>query len=87
MTDHFENFETGLTSPVENSLAVTPNDGTDLSTTTRALWVGVAGDINIDTKGGGTVTLKNVAAGSLLPFRVSRVWATGTTATDIVALW
>ena len=51
------------------------------------LYVGVAGDIKVKMAGGNDVVFKTVAAGSFLPINVIRVFRTGTTATDIVALW
>lgn len=73
--------------PAYNALEVTPNDAVDLANTTRALYVGVAGDVKVDMYGSGTVTFVGVSAGSLLPVRVDRVYSTGTTAASIVALW
>lgn len=87
MADPFADRATGLDSPARNAAAVTPNDSTDLTTTARALWVGGAGDVSVITAGGDTVTLEGAAAGGIIPVCVSRVRATGTTATDIVALW
>lgn len=66
--------------------AVTPSDTVDLTFTARALWVGGAGDVKVNTANGDTITLVGVAAGSLLPVAVKRVFATLTTATSIVAL-
>lgn len=86
-TDNDSSARPGLIGPCENVAIVTPSDGSDLSNTTRALFVGGAGDVKVTTKGGQTVTLAGVAAGSVLPLRVERVWATGTTATNIAALW
>lgn len=51
------------------------------------LYVGVGGDIKVTTSGGSTLTFKNVQDGTFMPISVQRVWATDTTATDIVALW
>jgi len=51
------------------------------------LYVGGAGDIKVKMAGGNTVTFKTVAAGSFFPINVIQVFRTGTTATDIVALW
>ena len=87
MTDvwaHLRNEEWG---PAHHAVAVTPNDGADLTDTTRALYVGAAGDVKVDMYGSGTVTFVGVTAGSVLPVRVDRVYSTGTTATSIVALW
>lgn len=70
-----------------NAVAVTPSDSVDLTYDTRALYVGGTGDISVITENGQTVTLVGVPAGSFLPISVSRVRATGTTATNIVAFW
>jgi hypothetical protein len=51
------------------------------------LYVGVGGDIKVTTSGGSVLTFKNVQDGTFMPISVQRVWATDTTATDIVALW
>ena len=51
------------------------------------LYVGVAGDVKVKMAGGNDVVFKTVAAGSFLPINVIQVFATDTTATDIVALW
>ncbi len=85
------NLKEVLTAPAVSGIAVTPNDSTDLSVSpTRGLWVGGAGTVKVDFLDGETVTtvsIVGVAAGTLLPFRVSRVYSTGTGATSIVALY
>lgn len=86
-TDLNQNDQPGLVGPCEHAAAITPNDSTDLTVTTRAIYVGGGGGIVIVTKGGEEVTLAGAAAGSVLPVRVARVKSTGTTATDLVALW
>lgn len=53
---------------------------------TRALLVGVAGDIEVTTLGGRKVTLTAVPVG-ILPLCVSIVHTANTTATDITALF
>jgi len=82
--DHLRNQEWG---PAHYAVAVTPNDGADLADTSRALYIGGGGDVKVDMLGSGTVTFVGVAAGTVLPLRADRVYATGTTATSIVALW
>lgn len=75
----------GMTDPAYGAKAVTPSDSTNLSGV-RALYIGVSGDVAIMAPGSGTaVTFKSVAVG-ILPVQCRRVMATGTTATDIVAL-
>jgi hypothetical protein len=88
MTDIFQAFKKNLESPAHNAQAVTPNDSTDLPITDcRALYIGVGGNISLITNGGQTVTFVGLQAGSILPVRCSRVRATDTTATNIVAIW
>lgn len=72
--------------PSTDAAAVTPNDSADLSTYARQLWIGGAGNVNVDTLDGTTVLISGVAAGTVLPLSVKRVRSTSTTATLIVAL-
>jgi hypothetical protein len=65
---------------------VTPADGADLPKPAAVITCAVEGTIKVNCSGGGTVTLFAVA-GFVLPVIVDRVWATGTTATGIVALY
>jgi hypothetical protein len=71
----------------EQAVAVTPSDANDLAITSRAIYVGGAGDLTVVMCGdGSTVTFSAVPVGSVLPIRVTRVKATGTTATLILSL-
>lgn len=88
MPDTFANTGAALDSPAFNAAAITPNDGADLAFTARALYVGVGGDIAAVLKGdAASVVFKSVPQGSLLPACIKRVLATGTTASNLVALW
>lgn len=87
MADKFERLLSGLDSPALNAAEVTPSDAADLATDARSLYVGGAGDVKVTTTGGDTVTLKAVPVGTVVPVRTRKVFATGTTATLIVALW
>jgi hypothetical protein len=71
---------------VNNAIAVTPNDSTDLAETALGLYVGGEGDLRVMLSDATTaVTFVGVSGG--LPLMVKRVYATGTTATDILALY
>lgn len=83
MTDHFKSHATGMSDPIINASGVTPDDAADLAITTRALYVGTSGNLRVTLASGDIVTFANVGAG-WHPLRVSRVWATGTAASDIV---
>lgn len=69
--------------------AVTPNDGTNLPLgTATALWIGGAGDVAlIAAADASAVTITGVPAGTVLAISAKRVLSTGTTATNIVALY
>lgn len=84
--DKFGTTRTENYSPGEKFTAVTPDNDTDLAEVTRGLYVGSAGDLKINDRHGNAITLKNLAAGVIHPIRASRVFATGTTALDIVAV-
>jgi len=86
MDDPFANNASGQSSPARHIFGVTPADDTDLTVVPRALWIGTGGDLKVDMVGSGTETLKNLDAG-YHPLMVKRVYATGTTAQDIVGLY
>lgn len=85
--DTFSKHSRSLTSPPEEAAAVVPDDMTDLARVTRAVYVGNGGDLRVRMLRGGVVTFAGVPDGSLIPMRVSQIYATGTTASDIVGLW
>lgn len=85
--DTFAGFSSGLDSPIRHVAAVTPDDANDLGFVTRGIIVGVAGDVAVVTAEGESVTLPALVAGITHPYRVSRIKATGTTATSIKAAW
>jgi hypothetical protein len=68
-------------------VAVTPNDSTDLTVGKALIYVGVGGDVKLKLVSGAELVFKNVPAGMFMPVLASRVFATGTTATDILALY
>lgn len=53
----------------------------------KGIYVGVAGDITMVTAAGGTRLFKNAAAGSTIPVCATRVNASGTTATNLLAYY
>lgn len=72
--------------PAISFFAVTPSDSTALTKKARALYVGGTGDVTAVDPSGNAVTFSSVQAGTVLPIYTSQVKATGTTATNIVAL-
>lgn len=75
-------------------VSVTPSDTYvfDASSDTvpnppRAIYVGTGGDISLVSLDGDTVIFKNVVTGTLLPVYFKQVKATGTTASNLVAIF
>jgi hypothetical protein len=72
---------------------VTPSNTVDITknvsdiNTGCVLYIGTGGDLKVKTIGGDEVTFVNIQDGSFLPVQVLRVFATGTSATNILALW
>ncbi|MGB7243560.1 MAG: hypothetical protein WBC93_15930 [Sulfitobacter sp.] len=87
MADKWAGTSTGITGPARGGAAVTPNDSADLPTSARGIYVGGAGNVALVTTDGDTLTFAGAAAGATLPICTARVLATGTTATNLLALW
>jgi hypothetical protein len=68
------------------AVAITPSNTVDIATT-MALYVGGAGNLKVDMKGGTAVTFQAVPVGTVLEIKATRVYATGTTATFILGLY
>jgi hypothetical protein len=87
MTDTFSKHSRSLTSPPEEAASLVPDDAVPLGHVTRAVYVGTGGDLRVRMLKGGVVTLAAVPGGALIPLRVAQIYATGTTASDLVGLW
>ena len=78
------NIETG---PAQYAVPVTPSDSANFAFgQARALYIGGAGNVTLDTVNGTAVLFTAVPVG-ILPVAAVRVRATGTAATGIVALY
>ena len=51
------------------------------------LYIGGPGNITVTTNGSDTITLVGLNGGQFVPVQCVKVFATGTTATNIIALW
>ena len=69
-----------------DAAAVTPNDSVNFSTAS-VVWIGTAGNVKVTTSQGTDVVFTSVPGGTVLPVQVLRVWATGTSATNIVRIF
>lgn len=86
ITDPFATHVDSLTGPVTGGFDITPDDGADLASVTRGLMVSAAGDVAVTFRDGSTVTLPGLSPGVIYPLRVTRVLASGTTATGVKGL-
>lgn len=85
--DTFRTHGRSLTAPSEDAVAIQPDDSATLSYATRAIYIGTGGDLRVRMLGHADVTFVGLPQGALLPLRVTQVFTTGTTASDIVGLW
>ena len=69
------------------SPGATAASGSQAKPTGCVLYVGVAGDLKVETIGGDVVTFVGVVAGSFIPVQVRKVYSTDTSAQSILALW
>lgn len=87
ITDRFLKKDGGSTAPARKAIPVTTSDSDLLVSIPRGLYIGVSGDVKVTLADDNTaVIFKSVPVG-LLPVMVKQVFATGTTATNILALY
>ncbi len=88
-TDDFSTQSPGLDAPAGHIAVVTPNDSTDLTKVTRGISISGTGALKVITVYDETVTFASgdLATQVVYPFRIKRVYSTGTGATGIWAYW
>jgi hypothetical protein len=69
-----------------NLALVTPDDGTDLSHVSQWVFIATGGTLDVVTRGGQSLVTPVLPAGWHL-IEISRIRATGTTATGIMVGW
>jgi hypothetical protein len=78
---------------VSRAAVVTPSNTADIVSPSGGpnegcvLYVGTGGILRVLTAGGDDITFQGVPNGTFIPVQVVRVFATTTTALNIVALW
>lgn len=70
-----------LTAPYAGAAAITPNNSAILTQPTKAIYVGGAGNVALQTIAGDRVVLMAVPVGTVIPVRAQRVYATAVNAT------
>ena len=76
----------GIGEPAEHLFLITASDESELKFWTRAVRVGGAGDLAVQTEDGVVTTIPSVLSGETLAIRVKRVYSTNTTATLIMGM-
>jgi hypothetical protein len=66
---------------------VTPSDSNELAYITSALYVGGSGTVSVVLRDDSAPVSFTVAAGTILPLYVKQVRVSGTSATNIIALY
>lgn len=73
---------------VNRGYPVVPSDTVDLAQgATMGLYIGETGNVSVILAGGTTVLFSSLSGGMVHPISVTRVRASGTTATNIVAVY
>jgi len=85
----FSHHDPRPSDPASDVAAVTPHDTNDLSIPAKKLRVGTggAGTLKVDTIEGTAHTFVNVSDGEVFDVIVTRVYATGTTVSNIDAFF
>lgn len=86
MADKIVFSPSDVITPGEHAAAVTLSDSAVLDPTPRAIYVGTGGNLKVTMRGGEVVTFTNLVVG-WHPIRPKVLWSTGTTASNIVAIW
>lgn len=77
-----------VTIQYEGAVAVSASDATnDAKGPFAAFFTGVGGDIKVHTVHGEDVVFKSTPAGVIVPVPITRVWLTGTAATNVLGFY
>jgi len=88
MADNYVGTDRGITAPIRQAevvnIATTDHVFTEVP---RALYIGGTGALKVTLLGDSTgVTFNTMTAGTMFPWRITKVWKTGTTATNLIGL-
>jgi hypothetical protein len=86
MAKNFSGRAKGMDDPADRLISLTPNDGADLPNgPTRGVFIGIAGSLTVRDMHGNEAVLTSLDA-QYHPIRITRLLATGTTASSIIGL-
>ena len=89
-TNNFAQTDPAINAPYNRAVTITPSDSVDLTEITRALNIHAATastPVKVIMQGDTTAVTLQLQTGFIYPLRVSRVYATGTSATSVIALY
>lgn len=87
MSDPFASTQDSIISPARQAFPIVADDANDLPVFTKAIYVGVGGNIALRAVGSDAdVTLANLPSGSVLAIRCRAIRSAGTSASGIVGL-
>lgn len=86
-TNDYPNRYAGVSGPYIGGETISPSDTVSLSKVSRAIYVGTVGTLSCLMMDGTTLVLPTTVAGTIYELRVERVNLTGTSATNLRALF
>ena len=87
MAESFDGQSSGMNGPVGDALEIDISSADAEFACSRALYVGIGGDVRVQMKSGAIVTFHGAVGGCERPWRIKKVFKDGTTASGLVALW
>jgi len=72
--------------PATSHFAITPSDVNEFEFVTRAIYVGITGNVKVRSLDGTDAIYVAVPAGQIIPIRARLVFSTGTTASSLVGM-
>lgn len=72
--------------PYRKAVAITLHDSNEVSPLPDSIYIGGAGNLKV-TMSGTAVTLSGLLAGSIYPVTGTVFWSTGSTVTNVMALY
>ena len=73
--------------PAQGAFNITPSDSANVTHTTRGIFCGGAGNLSVIMANGENAFFTGLLAGVVYPFCVTRVYSSGTSATNLVGLY
>lgn len=73
--------------PALGAFYITPSNSANATHTTRAIYVGGAGNLKVTTYNGEVIMFTGLLAGNYYPIVATKVWSSDTSATNLIGLY